>query len=125
MTVAHRHLPGVVWIVVVVFLGLAAGFVIDAVTTNTTYDRLAAHHVTVSPRTRVCLQGMCGMDYDYRGTRFGAAMLQGQDTAFVVDPGDPSVRMSLVAFESGPGGTVVDTTAGGKREGRKWQTSAW
>jgi hypothetical protein len=78
----RRHVfHGVVWLVALVFLGLAAAFVIDATQTNNTYDALAAHRATITARSRVCLLGICRVNYDYRGTRFSAVMPHAVDSS--------------------------------------------
>jgi hypothetical protein len=106
--IERRHvIDGAVVVVVVAFLGLAAAFLVDSVQTQSSYDTLAAHRVTVTERSRVCLDDMCSLNYDYRGTHFTDDLPLGDKTTFFVDPGDPSIRMSVVAFDGGPGETTV------------------
>jgi hypothetical protein len=107
--IERRHVvDGAVVVVVLVFLGLAAAFLIDAVRTDNNYNALAAHHVTVTERSEVCLEYMCRVSYVFRGTPFTDDLPVGENTAFFVDPRDRSVRMSEFAFDGGPGGTTVD-----------------
>jgi hypothetical protein len=99
--------------VVAVLLGLAGFFLTDSIQTNNTYDALAAHHVTVSERARICAGYICRYGYDYRGTRFTAVIGFGYPSSFVVDPRDPSLRMSTLAFDGGPSGTTGDDVFAG------------
>jgi hypothetical protein len=107
--IERRHVvDGTVVVVVLVFLGLAAAFLIDSVRTENNYDALAAHHVKVPARSQVCLEFNCRVTYVYKGTHFSDEMPMGEDTAFFVDPRDRSIRMSEFAFAGGTGATTVD-----------------
>jgi len=114
MAIERRHVVhGGVVFVIAVLLGLAGFFLADAIQTNNTYDALAAHHVTVIERTRICAGYICRYGYDYRGLRFTAVIGFGYPSSFLVDPRDPSVRMSTLAFDGGPSGTTGDDVFAG------------
>jgi hypothetical protein len=107
--IERRHVvDATVVVVVLVFLGLAAAFLIDSVRTQNNYDALAAHHVKVMARSQVCLEYNCRVSYVYRGMHFSDDLPMGESTAFLVDPRDRSVRMSEFAFDGGTGATTVD-----------------
>jgi hypothetical protein len=119
MGIRRRHLlHSAVSIVVLVQLGLAAAFLVDATQTNRTYQALAARHVAVNGHVRGCawmasqrsvLAHLCRIDYSFRGSDFSALIPYGQASTFFVDPQNVSVRMSKVHFEGGPEETTFDT----------------
>jgi hypothetical protein len=107
--IERRHVvDGAVVVVVLAFLGVASAFLFDSLQTQSRYDTLVAHRVSVTDRSRACLLGLCHVSYDYRGTRFTDEMPMEDKTTFLVDPRDPSIRMSVVAFDDGVGETRVD-----------------
>ena len=107
-------------IAVLLQLGFAAAFLVDASQTNRTYDALSAHRVTVSAHTlgcafvgRVGSSGsytghVCRVGYSYQGQQFTAYIPYGQDETFYVDPVDTSLRMSKTSFDKGPEETTGD-----------------
>jgi len=114
VAIQRRHVVhGAVAVVVLVFLGLAAAFLIDSIGTNSNYDALAAHQVKLRERSRVCVDFVCRISDVYRGTRFTAELPLGENTTMLVDPRDRSIRMSEYAFSGGPGSTSVDDVFAG------------
>jgi hypothetical protein len=112
MRIGHRHvLHGSVLIAVLVQLGFATAFLVDAAQTNRTYDALAAHHVALTGRVLGCaavttLRGsgtrFCRVGYRYHDREFTAVIPARQTTTLYVDPGDTSVRMNKSSFDKGP-----------------------
>jgi len=107
-------------IAVLLQLGFAAAFLVDARQTNRTYDALSAHRVAVAAHMlgcafvgRVGSSGsytghVCRVGYSYRGQPFTAYIPYGQNETFYLDPLDTSLRMSKVSFEKGPEETTGD-----------------
>jgi hypothetical protein len=104
---------------VVLQVGFAAAFLVDARQTNRTYDALAAHHVTITATVLGCAFAgrnrfggytghICRVGYDYQGQHFTAYIPFGQTPTFYIDPRDTSLRMSRVSFEKGPEETIGD-----------------
>jgi hypothetical protein len=117
--VRRRHvLHGTVILVVLVQLGFASGFLIDAAQTNDSYDALTAGRVALTGHVAGCaLVGstgrrpsvlICRVDYRYRTTTFSYFIPAGQSRTAFIDPRDPSIRMTKVDFEGGPATTTVD-----------------
>jgi len=107
-------------VAVLLQLGFAAAFLVDASQTNRTYDALSAHRVTAPAHTIGCAfvgtvgrsgnysGHVCQVGYSYRGQQFTAYIPYGQDETFYVDPIDTSLRMSKVSFDKGPEETTGD-----------------
>jgi hypothetical protein len=120
MRIGRRHVVnGFVVLAVLVQLGFAIAFLVDAAETNTTYDALAAHRVAVRGQTVGCVvvvtgrqqnysSRLCRVDYRYGGHTFTAVTPYGQTTTFFVDPLNTSYRMNEVNFEKGPEATIGD-----------------
>jgi hypothetical protein len=101
-------------IAVLLQLGFAAAFFVDANQTNRTYDALAAHRVVVMSHRIGCAYvgrpgrfgvnsgNVCEVGYSYRGEQFTAYIPFAQPGTFYVDPDNPAMRMSEVAFDKGP-----------------------
>jgi hypothetical protein len=115
----HHVVHGFVVIVVLIQLGFAIAFLVDAAETNTTYDALANHRVAVQGRTVGCAvivtgrsqnytARLCRIDYRYSGHSFTAVIPYGQTATFFIDPLNTSYRMNEVNFEKGPEATVGD-----------------
>ncbi|HTZ10503.1 MAG TPA: hypothetical protein VMB72_15625 [Acidimicrobiales bacterium] len=109
-------LHSVVTLVVLVELGFAAAFAVDAARTNAAYDALVAHHVRVEGTVVGCatLGGqrgyvvLCRADYRYGGDAFTAVIPRGETASFLVDPRDTADRMDAVTFAKGPEETTGD-----------------
>ena len=97
----HHVLHTGVIVAVLLQLGFAAVFLVDAVTANATYDALAAHHVTVPTQVEGCSSvtygryssyghRMCYVDATYRGYQFSVYIPASQSCVFYVDPADPA-----------------------------------
>jgi hypothetical protein len=109
-----------VLIAVLLQLGFAAAFLVDASQTNRAYDALSAHRVPVSAHTLGCAfvgsvgrsghyaGHVCRVGYTYQGQQFTAYIPYGQDETFYVDPNDTSLRMSKTSFDKGPEETTGD-----------------
>jgi hypothetical protein len=106
-------------IVVLIQLGFAVAFFVDAAETNRTYDALALHRVAVRGHSVGCVvivrgrfstngAQICRIDYSYSGQDFTAVIPSGETTTFFVDPLNTSYRMNEVNFEKGPTATVGD-----------------
>ena len=122
MAITRRHvLHSSVALVVVVLVGLAIGFLVDASQTNRTYDALAAHHVTVAARQVGCAYTgrttnsnqnssvlMCRVSYGYKGQSFSNLVPYQKHYAFLVDPQNTTFRMSSVTFAGGPEAIIGD-----------------
>ncbi len=115
--IRRRHLlHSAVSVAVLVQLGFAAAFLIDAAGTSRTYDALAARHVSLNGRVRGCASigtarysaRMCRVDYHYRATTFSALVPSGQSTTVLVDPSDTSIRMTKTNYDGRLGETTVD-----------------
>jgi len=112
-------LHGFVVLAVLVQLGFAAAFLVDAAETNTTYDALANHRVAVhgqqvacsaivGGRLRYVMAVICRVDYTYAGVSYTAEIPRGEPATFYVDPVNTAYRMNEVSFEKGPTETVGD-----------------
>jgi hypothetical protein len=107
-------------VAVLLQLGFAAAFLVDAGQTNRTYDALSAHRVAVAAHTLGCAfvgsvgrsgnysGHVCQVGFSYRDQQFTAYIPYGQNETFYVDPLDSSVRMSEVSFDKGPEETTGD-----------------
>src|SRR5580704_15561643 len=115
----HQAVHGFVVIVVLIQLGFAIAFLVDAAETNTTYDALVNHRVAVqgySVGCAVIVTGrysnysarLCRVDYRYSARTFTAVIPYGETKTFFVDPSNTSYRMNEVNFEKGPQATVGD-----------------
>jgi hypothetical protein len=112
--IRRRHtVHGFVVLVVLVQLGFAIAFLVDAARTNSTYDALASHRVAVHGhvigcvtialgRNRSNVSEICRVNYRYSGQTFTAVIPYGETTTFFVDPENTSYRMNQVNFEKGP-----------------------
>jgi hypothetical protein len=120
----HVILSGAV-IAVAVMLGFAVSFLVDASTTNRTYDALSAHRVALSghqlgcawvgPSSRSNGGGtvqVCRIAGDYRGQYLTWVISFGQSDTLFVDPHDPSIRMTETTFNNGPRETTGDIAIG-------------
>jgi len=116
-------LHSLVTVVVLVQMGFAAAFLVDAATTDATYDALAAHHVVVGGHIVGCLPlrgvrgavavSLCRDDYRYRSVLYSDVIPLGETTSFVVDPRHPADRMDVAAFAKGPEETTGDLVFAG------------
>jgi hypothetical protein len=125
MRIRRRHvLHSAVSIVVLVQLGFAAAFSVDAAQANGTYDALAAHHVVLQGRVGGCASvtgGMfngtiaraCRVHYRYGKTSFSALIPVGQSTAYYLDPTNTSIRMREVNFKGRDSHVGVDIALAG------------
>jgi hypothetical protein len=106
-------------LVVLIQLGFAVAFLVDAAETNRTYDALASHRVAVHGHSVGCVlivtgrfatnnAQICRVDYSYSGQDFTAVIPYGETTTFLVDPLNTSYRMNEANFEKGPTTTVGD-----------------
>jgi hypothetical protein len=107
-------------VAVLLQLGFAAAFLLDASQTNRTYDALSAHRVTVTAHTLGCAfvgsvgrsgnysGHVCRVGFGYQGQQFTAYIPFGQNETFYVDPVDTSMRMSKASFDKGPEETTGD-----------------
>ncbi len=111
-----------VLVAVLVQLGFAAAFLVDASQTNRVYDALATHRVAITGHVRGCADVVtrggfgtrfCQVGYTYQGRQFDALLPARQSTTFYVDPDDDSLRMSKVTFETGPQETNGDFVLAG------------
>jgi hypothetical protein len=113
MPIGRRHaIHGFVWAAVLIQLGLAIAFLVDAAETNSTYDALVNHWVAVRAHSVGCVtivtgrnlfgRRLCRVDYRYSGKTFTAVIPYGETTTFFVDPQNTSYRMNEVNFEKGP-----------------------
>jgi Na+/proline symporter len=113
MRLSRRHaVHGFVWIAVLIQLGFAIAFLVDAAETNSTYDVLASHRVAVRAHSVGCAtimtgrnlfgRRLCRVDYAYSGETFTAVIPFGETATFFVDPQNTSYRMNEVNFEKGP-----------------------
>jgi hypothetical protein len=109
-------------VAVVVQLGFAVAFLVDADQTNRVYDALAGHRVAITGQVRGCAEVVttrgggtrfCRVGYDYQGQQFSALLPSGQTTTVYVDPDDPSMRMNKVAFDKGSEETTGDLVLAG------------
>jgi len=105
--------------VVLIQLGFAVAFLVDATETNRTYDALALQRVAVRGHSVGCVfivtgrystnnAQICRIDYSYSGQEFTAVIPYGETTTFLVDPLNTSYRMNEANFEKGPTTTVGD-----------------
>ena len=120
MGVGRRHVvDGFVVLVVLIQLGFAVAFLVDAAETNNTYDALAGHRVAVHGHSVGCFvittgryqtntTQICRVDYRYAGRTFTAVIPYGETTTFFVDPRNLSYRMNEANFEDGPAATTGD-----------------
>ncbi len=110
---------GFVVLAVLVQLGFALAFLVDAARTNTTYDALSSHRVAVQAQVTGCFTvvtgrmstysaRLCRVRYQYAGTVFTAYVPNGETMTFYVDPRNTSYRMNAVNFEKGPEATIGD-----------------
>jgi hypothetical protein len=123
MRIGRRHVVHVsVLVAVVVQLGFASAFLVDAAQTNRTYDALAAHHVALAGRVRGCasvptVRGFgsrfCRVGYRYDDQQFTAVIPAGKTTTLYVDPNDTSLRMNESSFDKGPEETDGDLVLAG------------
>ncbi len=116
----HHVVHGFVVAVVLIQLGFAIAFLVDAAETNTAYDALANHRVAVQGHSVGCVvvtsggrnlnysPRICRIDYQYSGHSYTAVIPYGQTETFFVDPLNTSDRMNAVNFEKGPDATVGD-----------------
>jgi len=120
MRIGRRHaVHAFVVLAVLIQLGFAAAFLVDAAETNRTYDALAGHRVAVQGHSVGCVvivngrsptrnTRICRVDYRYSGRAFTAVIPSGETTTFFVDPLDTSYRMNKANFENGPVATAGD-----------------
>jgi hypothetical protein len=119
-----KILHSFVAVVVLVEVGFAAAFLVDALRTNAVYDALVADHATVDGRIVGCFvlgQGrtglptgrVCRADYSYGGVTYNAEIPAGQTTLFVVDPRNAADRMNVADFDKGPEETTGDLVFAG------------
>jgi hypothetical protein len=121
MRVHRRHVLHVGVIVAVVLqLGFAGAFFVDASQTNRAYDALAAHRVALTARTIGCVfvgsisrtgnysGHVCRVAYSYQGQQFTAVIGSNQTRTFYVDPHDTALRMNKASFDNGPDETTGD-----------------
>ena len=112
-------LHGFVAVVVVIQLGFATAFLVDAARTNATYEALVADHATVegrivgcfvvgTSRTGLSAARVCRAQYSYGGVTYSAEIPAGQTTMFVVDPRNAADRMDVADFDKGPEETTGD-----------------
>jgi len=110
---------GFVVFAVLIQLGFAIAFLVDAAETNRTYDALSSHRAAVRGHSVGCVvivtgrlsnitTRICRIDYQYSGQAFTAVIPYGETTTFFVDPQNTSYRMNEVNFEKGPEATVGD-----------------
>jgi hypothetical protein len=116
----HHAVHGFVIAAVLIQLGFAIAFLVDANQTNATYDALVNHRVAVQGRSVGCVviasggrnlnysPRICRIDYQYSGQAFTAVIPYGQAETFLVDPLNTSYRMNEVNFEKGAEATVGD-----------------
>lgn len=115
----HHVVHGFVIAVVLIQLGFATAFLVDAAETNTAYDALVNHRVAVQGHSVGCVviatgryqmttARICRIDYRYSGHAFTAVIPYGQTETFLVDPLNTTYRMNEVNFERGPEATVGD-----------------
>jgi hypothetical protein len=106
-------------IIVVVMLGFATAFIVDAANTNRTYDALAGHRVQLSGHVLGCSifrssrggsNRLCRIGFDFEGYRFTEVIGSNLSQAAYVDPGNPALHMSKVDFDGGPEERTVDLT---------------
>ena len=120
----HVILSGAV-IAIAVMLGFAISFLVDAATTNSTYDALSAHRVALSghqlgcawvgPSSRYNGSGtvqVCRIAGDYQGQYLTWVIGFGQSNTLYVDPHDKSIRMTRTTFNNGPRETTGDIAIG-------------
>ncbi|HEY7947442.1 MAG TPA: hypothetical protein VID75_07190 [Acidimicrobiales bacterium] len=118
LRIRRRHLlHSAVSVAVLVQLGFAAAFLVDAAVTNATYDAPAARHVSLNGRVQGCapygaprrtIARMCTVDYHYNGATFTTLIALGRSTTVFVDPRDTSKRMTEVDFDGRLEETTVD-----------------
>jgi hypothetical protein len=109
-------------IAIVVMLGFATAFIVDAADTNRTYDALATHRVQLPGHVLGCSlfrssrgasNRLCRIGYDFRGYSFTEVIGSNLSDAAYVDPGNPALHMSKVDFDGGPEERTVDLTFAG------------
>lgn len=118
MCVSQRHtlhvklrvshiVHSVVVLVVLVQLGFASAFLVDAIETSGPYDALAAHRVPVTAHLVGCfpvtnrysyVSLTCRVTYKYDGQQFQAWIPRTEGMVFYVDPLDTSYRMNHTVF---------------------------
>ena len=116
----HHVILSTAVLVTLVMLGLAGGFVLDAIQTNKPYEALTAHRVSLSGRSLGCADVSvggrqsrayvyeCRYSYSYAGRGFTSQLPQGEPSALYVDPDDPNIYMPAVTFNNGPHEIVGD-----------------
>jgi hypothetical protein len=108
----HVLHSGVV-LAVLVLLGFASAFLVDALQANSTYDALAAHRVAVRGHVIGCFDVQagivagygargCRVGYSYKDRSFSAMIGDNQSRTFYVDPLDTAYRMNSATFSNGP-----------------------
>src|ERR1700722_8326369 len=122
MNVRRHHviLSGAI-IAIVLMVGFATSFIVDAASTNRTYDTLAADHVALSGRQLGCASvgsvgrysatqalRVCRVAAEYKGQEIIWFAPYGQSRILYVDPHDPSIQMTQGTFGNGPTETTGD-----------------
>ncbi len=120
MEVRRPHVVhGFVVLAVLIQLGFAIAFIVDAAETNSAYDAISSDHVVVHGHSLGCATfatgtlrsyrtTLCRVDYRYADQTFSSVIPYGETMTFYIDPRDTSYRMDQVTFDKGPEATAGD-----------------